>query len=77
MDGWMDHMWNFWGMGWGIWFWILIIVGFSYLFYTTTIARTYTPRYETPLEIARMRLARGEITLEEFERIKESLEDSR
>lgn len=77
MIGWMDHMWNFWGMGWGMWFWILIIAGFGYLFYTNTLPRTYRPKREDPLEIARMRLARGEITPEEFESIKETLEGTR
>jgi uncharacterized membrane protein len=77
MIGWMDHMWNFWGMGWGMWFWILIIAGFGYLFYTSTLTRTYRPQREDPLEIARMRLARGEITPEEFESIKETLEGTR
>ncbi len=75
--GWMDQMWNFWGMGWGMWFWILIIVGFGYLFYTNTFPNIYRNNREDPLNIARMRLARGEITPEEFERIKETLESSR
>lgn len=33
MNGFMDHMWNFWGMGWGMWFWLLILIGAGYLFY--------------------------------------------
>ena len=74
MNGWMGHMWNFWGMGWGMWFWLLVIVGFGYLFYTTTVPRTHRRRREDPLEVARMRLARGEITPEEFEKIRETLE---
>jgi uncharacterized membrane protein len=73
----MEHMWNFWGIGWGMWFWILIIVGFGYLYYTSILPRTYRPNREDPLDIARTRLALGEITLEEFERIKETLESSR
>lgn len=76
MNGWMDHMWNFWGMGWGMWFWLLIIIGFGYLFYTSAIPRTYRPRKEDPMEVARHRLANGEITLEEFERIRKALEGS-
>lgn len=77
MIGWMDHMWNFWGMGWGMWFWILIIAGFSYLFYTSILQRTDRPTRDDPLEINRIRLARGEITQEEFERIKEILEGTK
>ena len=74
MNGWMAHMWNFWGMGWGMWFWLLVIIGLGYLFYTTTATRTYRSKREDPLEFARMRLAKGEITLEEFEKIRETLE---
>jgi uncharacterized membrane protein len=74
MNGWMDHMWGFWGMGWGMWFWLLVIVGFGYLIYTTTVPRTYGRSREDPLEVARMRLARGEITPEEFEKTMEALE---
>ena len=73
----MGHMWNFWGMGWGMWFWLLVIVGLGYLFYTTTVPRTFRTRRKDPLEVARMRLVSGEITLEEFEKIKESIEGSR
>ena len=74
MNGWMDQMWNFWGMGWGMWFWLLVIIGLGYLFYTTTIPRARGRRREDPLEIARMRLARGEITPEEFEKLRETLD---
>jgi len=69
----MDHMWNFWGMGWGMWFWLLVIIGLGYLFYTTTVPRTQGRPREDPLEVASIRLARGEITPEEFERIRETL----
>lgn len=74
MNGWMGHMWNFWGMGWGMWFWLLLLVGIVYLLYVSTRTRTYGYRRKDPLEVARLRLARGEITTEEYERIKESLE---
>jgi putative membrane protein len=69
-------MWNFWGMGWGMWFWLLVIIGIGYLFYMTTVPRTYRRPREDPLEVARIRLARGEITAEEFEKIRETLEGS-
>ncbi len=69
-------MWNFWGMGWGMWFWLLILIGIGYLFYAFTVPRTYRRRREDPLEVARMRLAKGEISLEEFERIRETLENA-
>ena len=76
MNGFMDHMWDFWGMGWGMWFWLLILIGVGYLFYIYASPRPYHYRREDPLEIARERLARGEITPEEFERIRETLEGS-
>jgi len=67
-----------WTMGGGWWmalvwigFWALVIVG-AYLL----ISGYMTPRgrgYDRALEIAKERFARGEITLEEFERIKKKL----
>ena len=30
MNGWMDHMWDFWGMGWGMCFWLLLFLGLGY-----------------------------------------------
>ncbi|MCW3992254.1 MAG: SHOCT domain-containing protein [Candidatus Bathyarchaeota archaeon] len=42
----------------------------------TTVPRTYRRPREDPLEVARIRLARGEITAEEFEKIRETLEGS-
>ena len=71
---WAGQMMGFWGLGWGMWFWLLIIGGAAYFFFIT-----YRPRRdyyrETPLEIARNRYARGEITSEEFEEIKRNLEE--
>ena len=65
-------MWPMMGMGTGMWFWILIIAGIAYYFYGG-----YRPRRivktNSPLEVARMRYARGEITLEEFEEIKRNI----
>ncbi len=66
-------MWPMWGMGPMMWFWVLLIFGVGYWFWW------YGPRdipgrrfeyREDPLEFAKARLARGEITLEEFEEIK-------
>jgi putative membrane protein len=71
-------MWNFWGMGWGMWFWLLILIGVGYLFYLSyRPPRTYRMEREDPLEVARIRLARGEITSEEFEEIRKTLEKTR
>jgi putative membrane protein len=70
-------MWNFWGMGWGMWFWLLLFIGLGYFFYVNYRPRTYYRERKDPLEVARLRLARGEITTEEFEEIKRTLEKSR
>lgn len=79
MNCWTDHMWNFWGMGWGMWIWVLILVliGVGYLFYLSYISRGHRVEREDPLEVARLRLARGEITSKEFEELKKTLEKSR
>ena len=68
-------MWNFWGMGWGMWFWILVLIGVGYLFYISYSPRA--SRREDPLEVARLRYARGEVSAEELEEIRGTLEKSR
>lgn len=73
MYDWMNHMWDFWGMGWGMWFWMLLLSGISYLFYLSLLPRSPERLRQDPLEIARIRLARGEITLEEYENVKRTL----
>jgi len=55
-------------MGWGMWFGLLVLVGLSYLFYMSFRPRRRVAR-EDPLETARLRYARGEITAEEYEEI--------
>lgn len=62
-----------WGMGGGMWFWALIIIGIIYYFSGGYRPRGYRGREASPIEIARKRYARGEITLEEFEAIKKAL----
>lgn len=73
------------GMGWwmvfGMVFWIVLVGAVVYL-----VARTSdglgqsrqqrppaTPHHETPLEIAQRRYASGEITEDEFRRLRENL----
>ena len=68
----VGQMWNMWGMGTGMWVWILIIAGIAYYFYGGYRSRR-TVRQSSPLEIAKLRYARGEITEEEFEAIKKNL----
>ncbi len=68
----VGQMWNMWGMGTGMWVWILIIAGIAYYFYGGFRPRRVV-RNNSPIEVARMRYANGEITLEEFEAIKKNL----
>jgi len=65
-------------MGWGMWFFgFLIFAGFAYLMWSS-----YGPRrqnqtnHSDPLEYAKLRLARGEITVEEFEKIRKTITES-
>jgi putative membrane protein len=68
-----------WGMGGGMWIWVILILGLAYVFWLygprSYPRRRYEPR-EDPLEHAKARLAKGEITLEEFEKVKEAIQNS-
>jgi putative membrane protein len=77
-------MWGFYGGGW---WWMLIGMVSMVLFWGTIIwlvvwgikqftgdRRGDTGSRETPLEIAQRRLARGEISREEFEELKQALQ---
>jgi uncharacterized membrane protein len=55
-----------------MWVWILIFGALVYLGYNWYSPREHTYRRD-PLEIARERLARGEITPEEYEKIRAKL----
>lgn len=65
------------GMGWwmafsGLWV-VLFWVGlFLFLFWDVRSLMTTGRRESTPLDIARRRYAKGEISREEFDRIKEA-----
>jgi putative membrane protein len=69
-----------WGFGWmpfaGGLFWLLIIAG-AVLVVSSLVRRDGPPAAagsaETPLEVLKRRLAAGEITLEEYERVKKEL----
>ncbi len=64
-----------WGMGIGwilmVLFWLFVIVGIVYLV-QAGISRG-KPRGEDPLDILKRRYAKGEISREEFERMKDDL----
>ena len=67
------------GMGWwmlfGGVFWLLFIGALVYLFSNVVDRGMGTPpgRSETPLEVAKRRLAAGELSHEEYERIRDTL----
>ncbi len=67
-----------WGMGFGwifmIIFWVLVILGVVYL--VQAKAGKSSEHKETPLDILKKRYAKGEITKEEFERMKDDLSKS-
>jgi len=70
--GWMHYGWG------GILMWILfliIIIAVIYLIFHVTRSRIPgIPSGDTPLDVLKKRYARGEITKEEFDRIKKDLE---
>ncbi len=66
-----------WGMGFGwifmVLFWVLVIVGVVYIVQTISRRAGQPGGEETPLDILKKRYAKGEITKEEFERMKDDL----
>ena len=68
-------MFGFWPMGGMMWIWVLIFGGLCYWGWGWFRPRRYRYyRYrDDPLEIARERLAQGEITPEEYDEIRKTL----
>ncbi len=66
-----------WGMGfgwiWMIFFWGLVIAGIVYFVQTVTRKSGTSNVSETPHDILKKRFAKGEISKEEFERMKDDL----
>jgi putative membrane protein len=72
-----------WDYGWGMgfdfgWlvmglFWILIILGVIYLIKLIVGGRKTEEKEDTAIEILRQRYAKGEVSKEEFEKIKNDL----
>jgi uncharacterized membrane protein len=65
----LPHM--MWG---GMWFWPLLLAGLAYLLWYSYRPRRRRYIHEDPVEVAKMRLAKGEITVDEFKRIREAVE---
>ncbi len=66
-----------WGMGFGwifmILFWALVILGIVYIVQAVSRKAGQPGPEEKPLDILKKRYAKGEITKEEFERMKDDL----
>lgn len=68
-----------WGMGFGfgwiamIIFWALLILGIVYLVKMIAGSSKKEGKEETAIDILKMRYAKGEISKEEFEKIKDDL----
>ena len=65
--------WPFMGLGGGMFFGFAILIVFGVGLYYAFLPRRRMRREDDALDIARRRLARGEITVEEFEDIKKRL----
>ncbi|MCJ7730815.1 SHOCT domain-containing protein [Candidatus Bathyarchaeota archaeon] len=72
-------MFGYWPMGGMMWIWVLIFGGFCYWGWGWFNPRRhrYNSYRNDPIEIARERLARGEITPQEYDEIKKTLERER
>ena len=66
-----------WGMGFGwifmILFWALVIFGIVYIIQTILRRAGQPGAEESPLDILKKRYAKGEISKEEFDRIKDDI----
>ncbi len=63
---------NWWGMALEILFWVLVVLIVIWLFNKYSGKKDIGPA-DTPLDILKMRLAKGEISKEQFDEMKELL----
>jgi putative membrane protein len=61
------------GIGWIVWFVIIVIIVWVVFQLKSNNPRHFGMSNETPLDILKKRYAKGEITKEEFERMKKDL----
>lgn len=68
-------MWNNpgWGMGWGMWLIPLIAILVIYFLVKNNSRNKNGQSTESPLDILKKRYAKGEITKEQFEEMKENI----
>lgn len=69
----LPHGWVFWGGAFIAVLWVLVFAIFLSLLFARRPWRWYSYVDEDPLEILKRRYARGEITREEYERMREDL----
>ncbi len=74
----MMHWGNFeWGMGFGwismLIFWAVVISAIVLFVNVVTRRQGWAAKHKTPLDILKHRYARGEITKEQYERMKDDL----
>ena len=76
MMGWPWYDFGWWGMGLGmlimIIFWVGLIALITWIV-VKLVRSGQKPSAETPLEVAKTRYAKGEITKKEFEQLKKDL----
>ncbi len=74
------HYWGYQGYGYGmgfimIIFWVLVITAIVFLVRYLARGSSRYGQHETPLDILKKRYAKGEITKEQYDRMRDDLKD--
>gem|GEM_PF-1469237 len=64
---------NYWNMSWGVWLFFLLVCLMIYFMFKNSSPLSGSKAKETPLDILIARFAKGEITKEQFEEIKQGI----